>query len=110
MGSKYCIILSTGYSGTIRFSSICSNNDCDERILPIKPIFENFSYSLYKPYTTDHQYDIYKPSQFNQPIIEFTDAKFDTDKYMPEKVISNTWDYLIFFSMVEKLHLIKLAK
>lgn len=104
----YCIILSTGYKGSIRFNSYCSNNDCDERTFPIIPIVYNFVYEPYHEHKSNDTYNIYTPEIFTQFIIEFSDAKFNNNsQYMPYIVYSKSWNYLIFFSSVNKLELIK---
>lgn len=101
---KYCIILSAGYEGTIRFSSVCNNLDCDERTFPIVPIFENIKHEQYKKYKTNNEFDIYKQGEFGYDIIEYTDAKFPNEYF---DINTNMWDYIIFFSKINKLELIE---
>jgi erythromycin esterase len=104
LGARYCIVLSTGYKGRVRFSSICDNSDCDNRTFPEIPILEDFVHEPYKKYVTDDNYIMYIRGEFDEPLIEFTDAKFPDGPF----VIKNTdWDYLVFFNKVQGLKMIK---
>jgi Erythromycin esterase len=107
-GSKYLIILTTGFKGVVRFSSTCHNVECKPRIFLLKPIFERLlEYEPYQKYQTNNPFDIYAKGKFNDKLVEYSDAKFvDANIYMPHMVESKTWNYLVFFSSVQKLDLI----
>jgi len=95
-GKGYCIILSTGYKGEIRYDSICDNKYCDNRIYPKEPIYKNFMIDIYKKYVRDNK--------FNDKIAVFTAAYFDKGELM--MVNTKMWNYIIFFNNVNKLELI----
>ena len=102
---KYCIVLSTGYQGEVRFSSACNNSDCDIRTFFEIPIFEKFKHEQYSKWVgvSDKRYMLYKKNEFNEDLVEFADAKFPEDPFVTK---SRTWDYLLFFSKVYRLNLI----
>lgn len=101
LGDDYCIMLSTGYEGKIRFSSICDNKSCDKRTFPTVPIFEKVKHAEYEKYVTGNEYDVYEQFDDNK-IVEYADARFPDGKFV---IKTNTWDYLIFFSRIDKLEL-----
>ena len=100
LGDKYCIIISSGYAGSIRFGSVCDNLECDTRTFTKIPFYENIIHDLYKKYQTNNEYDIYEPDSFTDDIIEYTEAKFP-NKYFQIK--TNEWNYLIFFTQIRAL-------
>jgi Erythromycin esterase len=104
LGDRYCIILSTGYRGGVRYSSICDNKDCDNRSFPEIPIYREFVYEPYKKYVLGKEYSIYIRGEFNDPLIEFTDAKFPDDPFI---ITDTDWDYLIFFNEICELRMIQ---
>lgn len=104
LGNKYCIILSTGYKGTLRFGSKCNNMDCDVRSFFKIPIFKKVIHDMYEKYKTNNEFDIYTRDQFVDNIIEYTDAIFPI-KYF--SILSNEWNYLLFFTKIKKLNLMQ---
>lgn len=110
LGDQYMIILTTSYQRNIRFSSICSDDECTNRTFPEKPIHKSFIYKPYKKLIKNNPK--YKFTEHtiknlnNVPIIEFSDAVFpDGSKYQPRVVNTNTYDMLIFFNKVTELPL-----
>lgn len=104
-GFRYCIILSTGYQGQIRFNSTCNSLDCEERIRPKIPIFESFHHDKYKKWIQKNKsYHVYSKKEFKGSVLEYTDAAFPYPNH-PFSYNGN-YDYLIFFNEIEPLTLI----
>ncbi len=97
-GNKYCIILSTGYKGTIRFDCDCNDKYCTIRTPYKIPVFEKFEIKEYKN-INDGLYD-----KFNENIYIFTACKFPNNKPFVYK--TRTYDYVLFFKNVKKLNLV----
>ena len=95
---KYCIILSTGYKGTVRFDCNCDDKYCTNRIPYEKPIFEKFEIKEYKN-INDGLYD-----KFSNKIYEFTACIFPSNKPFIQN--TKTYDYILFFKNIKKLNLI----
>lgn len=112
LGDKYMIILTTAYEGNVRFSSICFDDECSERLFPSEPTYESFRYDPYSHLVKTNcknEFTVYdKIDLHNLPIIEFSDAVFpDGSKYQPNEVKTNTYDMLIFFNNVIGLPLLR---
>ncbi len=95
---KYCIILSTGYKGTIRFDCKCSNEYCDNRTSYKKPIFKSFEIKEYKNIESG-LYD-----KFDKRIATYTACDFPNNQ--PFMIKTKNFNYVLFFKNVMPLKLI----
>ena len=95
---KYCIILSTGYKGTIRFDCKCNDNYCTNRTSYEKPIFKSFVIKEYKN-MENGLYD-----KFDKQIATYTACDFPNNKQFMIK--TNNYNYIIFFKNIMPLALI----
>ena len=95
---KYCIILSTGYKGKIRFDCKCDDEYCTNRILYEKPIFKSFEIKEYKN-IENGLYD-----KFDKQIATYTACDFPNNK--PIMVNTNKYNYILFFRNIIPLKLI----
>lgn len=95
---KYCIVLSTGYKGKIRFDGRCSDKYCTDIKYYTKPMFRKFIIKKYSKYTDG----LHK--NFDDKIAEYSQFTFPNNKlYM---MSSRSYDYVLFFKNVIPLPLI----
>ena len=99
--NKYCIILSTGYKGSIRFDCKCDDNVCSNRVAFKIPKFKNIYHSIYKKYANGNEYDLYQ--NFKENIIEYTACIFPRNHI---EITNKEYNYILFFSIVNELELI----
>jgi len=100
---KYCIVLSTGYEGQIRFDGSCNNKECSERISFVKPIFKKFIIPKYDKYNYSGLYENFN----NDKIAEFAATTFPENKpFMMKK--SKSVNYVLFFRNINPLLMITL--
>jgi len=90
---KYCIILSTGYKGILRFDGKCNDEKCTERTTFNVPKFKKFIVPKYENYESG----LYE--NFNNDIAEFAATTFPNNLFM-KKTKPN---YVIFFRNVSPL-------
>lgn len=109
--SRYCMILSTGYKGTIRFSSVCDNEACTIRTKPDYPFYENFEHFPYIKYINDPSrkaippnFKIYNRTEFPDSFIEFSNPKLPS---IPVVIDHKDWNFLLFFDEVNGLKIIQ---
>ena len=95
---KYCIILSTGYKGKIRFDCKCDDGYCTNRIFYEKPIFKSIEIKEYKN-IENGLYD-----KFDKQIATYTACDFPNNK--PIMVNTNKYNYILFFRNIMPLKLI----
>ena len=96
---KYCIILSTGYKGKIRFDCYCDDKYCTNRISYKKPIFKSFEINEYRNINNG----LY--NKFTKPIAVYTACNFPNNK--PFMIKSKNFNYILFFKNIQSLKLIK---
>ena len=96
---KYCIILSTGYKGKIRFDCKCNDNYCTNRIAYEKPLFKTFEIKEYKNINSG------LCDNFNNLIATFTACDFPNNN--PFMVKTKKYDYVLFFKNIKPLKMIK---
>lgn len=95
---RYCIILSTGYKGKIRFDCSCDDKYCSNRIFYEKPKIESIEIKQYKS-IEDGLY-----SKFNKKIASYTACNFPDNKSI--MIDTNEYDYILFFKRIKSLELI----
>ena len=112
LGNKYCIILSTGYKGKIRFDCNCSDKYCTVRTPYEKPQFENFEIKEYAKYQSRAKRSWPERSSvcknelyehFEDKIAEFSACSFPHNK--PFMTTTKTYNYVLFFTNVKPLQL-----
>jgi hypothetical protein len=95
---QYCIILSIGYKGKIRFDCECSNDICTIRTPYKIPKFINIINKNYKKYITNNKHDLY--DSFNDNIIEYSACTFPNNKF---NITNNKYNFIIFFTKIKPL-------
>jgi hypothetical protein len=101
---KYCIILSTGYKGKIRFDCKCDDKYCSNRdfyTIPKKVMIENNISNYYK-----YKSGIYNNNKFNNILCEYTACIFPHNNVRYIK--SKNCDFVLFFKNLKPLKLIKI--
>lgn len=107
LGNRYCIILSCGFIGSVRFGEYCHDETCDQMdIYPI-PVSKSFEfpdlkskYEKYDKYTLIH-------NRKNLYIYEFSRASI-TYKNLPMKYTTPNANYLLLLNDVSSLNLINI--
>jgi hypothetical protein len=99
LGDKYCIILSTGYKGMIRFDGSCSDVKCTKRTPFVYPKFKSFEIQKYEKYENG----LYET--FDENIAEFTATIFPDNN--PFLIKSKTFNCVLFFKKVKPLPTIR---
>lgn len=113
LGNNYCIILSQGYKGVVRYSGICIGDDCEYRISNLDYIWRDFIIPEFKKYVNDHQnITLYDNKEFKSEVMPFFNGPYHAG-LKDEKPIGlsggiygkNTqkWNYILFFNQVDKL-------
>ena len=97
--NKYCIILSAGYKGKIRFDCYCDDKLCTNRIPYKKPILKDFQINEYKN-IKDGFYN-----KFDKKLCSYTACIFLNNNC--EKLFEKKYDYVLFFKNVKSLELVK---
>lgn len=108
LGHKYCIILSQGYQGTVRYNSICIGDDCEDRRWFLQYIYKEFKYPPLKKYVSKNKngYVLYK--KFHNKLLEFSNSYWVDHSHGFEggylvKIKKPKYDYILFFNKVDKL-------
>jgi hypothetical protein len=109
---KYCMILSTAYSGINRFNGYCSGNNCIKRTYQLQYFYKPFIFTMFKKiinkqkkYQLIKHNDVKKIYSKNITIFpSFSNSYFRGNKYgLMEYIKTNNYNYILFWNSVSKL-------
>lgn len=117
LANEYCIILSQGYEGTIRFNGVCIGDDCEYRIANLDYIWKDFKIPQYKKYLNKKDpITLYNNKEFQTNSMVIFNAVYHAslDKEKPIGLSgglycknTHNWDFILFFNKVHKLEQLK---
>jgi hypothetical protein len=113
LGAQYCIVLTQGYKGIVRYNGVCIGDDCYNRVANLDYIYRDFIIPEFKKYV-----DWRKPvrmleiGEYKEKDMPYFNATFHAGIKNIRQVgdsgglySKNTkkWDYILFFNEVSKL-------
>ena len=103
LGSSYCVILSTGYKGTLRFSISCDNEQCTDKKYYKTPYFKLFCHSQYEELDSKNKWKLTENKSFPKKLVEYAGAEFPDGYFLRDHL---DCDYILFFPRVSGLSLL----
>ena len=101
--NKYCIILSTAYSGENRFNGYCFGKKCEKRTFQLKYFYKKFKYNKNKKYIVKNK-NIQLLEKYNEPLLSYSNSYYIDNKYGYSYNIKEYYfDYILFWNKVTKL-------
>ncbi len=101
--NKYCIILSTAYSGENRFNGYCFGKNCEKRTFQLKYFYKKFKYNKNKKYIVKNK-NIQLLEKYNEPLLSYSNSYYIDNKYGYSYNIKEYYfDYILFWNKVTKL-------